>query len=151
TGFYLQDQMKFGQNWIVVAGLRYDRSVSSVEQDSDQTSTALTKRLGLMYAADHGWSPYLSYSESFKPVSGLNADNDRYVPMRVEQIEAGLKYESEDGSTQFNAAVYSLRENNRLVPDPTNPNNSIQAGKTKNTGLELELKTALGKQFDLLT
>src|SRR5690606_16823443 len=33
TGFYLQDQMKFGQNWIVVAGLRYDRSVSSVEQD----------------------------------------------------------------------------------------------------------------------
>ncbi|MDS1140230.1 TonB-dependent siderophore receptor [Pusillimonas sp. SM2304] len=150
TGFYLQDQMKFGQNWIVVAGLRHDRSVSSVEGDRDQTSTAVSKRLGLMYAADNGWSPYLSYSESFTPVSGLNADNDRFVPMRGEQVEAGLKYESEDGDTLFNASVYSLRESNRLVPDPTNPNNSIQAGKTKNKGLELELKTVIGRQLDLM-
>ncbi|MGB6104095.1 MAG: TonB-dependent siderophore receptor [Pusillimonas sp.] len=150
TGFYLQDQMKLGNNWIVVAGLRYDRSVSSVDGDDDSTSTAVSKRLGLMYAADNGWSPYVSYSESFTPVNGLNAHNDRFVPMRGKQLEAGVKYESQDGGVVFNAAAYSLREENRLTPDPTNPNNSVQAGKTKNTGLELELKTSLGRQFDLI-
>src|SRR5690606_15513465 len=71
-------------------------------------------------------------------------------PMRGKQIEAGLKYESQDGRTAFNAAVYSLKEENRLVPDPFNANNSVQVGETKNTGLELELKTAIGRQFDLI-
>jgi iron complex outermembrane receptor protein len=150
TGIYLQDQLKFGPNWIVVAGLRYDRSVNGVEGEDDSVSRATSKRLGVMYAADNGWSPYVSYSESFTPVTGLDVNNQRFVPLRGKQLEAGLKFESQDGRRTFNAAVYSLKEKNRLIPDPFNANNSVQVGETKNTGLELELKTAIGRQFDLI-
>ncbi|WP_073102685.1 TonB-dependent siderophore receptor [Pollutimonas bauzanensis] len=150
TGVYIQDQLKFGQNWIVVAGLRYDRSVNGVEDQDDSVSTATTKRLGLMYAADSGFSPYLSYSESFTPIPGLDDYNQRFVPLRGKQVEAGVKYESQDGKTNFNVATYSLREENQQVNDPANPSNQIQVGKTKTTGIELELKAELARQFDVI-
>ncbi|MCH5932463.1 TonB-dependent receptor, partial [Salmonella enterica] len=68
TGLYLQDQMKIGQHWIVTAGLRYDRARSQLEGGEVDKAQATTKRFGLMYAASNGWSPYISYSESFTPV-----------------------------------------------------------------------------------
>ncbi|GAB2886678.1 TonB-dependent siderophore receptor [Paralcaligenes ginsengisoli] len=150
TGVYIHDQLKFGHNWIVVAGLRYDRSVAALEGQDDEVSTATTRRLGLMYAADNGFSPYVSYSESFTPVAGLDFYNQRYKPLRGKQIEGGLKYESHDGKTMFNVATYSLREENRQVNDPGNPLNRLQTGETKTTGLELELKTALGRKFSVI-
>ncbi len=149
-GVYIQDQMKFGPNWIVMAGLRYDRSVSGVQGQDDLVSTATSKRLGLMYAADNGFSPYLSYSESFTPIPGLDAYDQRFVPLRGKQIEAGLKYESQDGKINVNAATYSLREENQQTSDPANPNNQIQVGATKTTGLELELKAQLGRKLDII-
>ncbi|TEA77955.1 TonB-dependent siderophore receptor [Allopusillimonas ginsengisoli] len=149
-GVYLQNQMRY-KNWIVVAGLRRDRSESMIEGEQDSVNKATTKRLGVMYAADNGFSPYLSYSESFTPVFGRNADGERFVPLKGKQIEAGLKYESPEGGTVFNVAAYTLSEENRLVDDPSRPTQQAQVGKTRNRGIELELKTELGRQFDLIS
>jgi iron complex outermembrane receptor protein len=71
NGFYLQDQIKL-DNWIFVAGLRHDKAVSSAEGSDAEKSSATTKRFGVMYAMPSGWSPYLSYSESFTPQSPRN-------------------------------------------------------------------------------
>ncbi|HWL29910.1 MAG TPA: TonB-dependent receptor, partial [Burkholderiaceae bacterium] len=106
--------------------------------------------LGILYAADNGYSPYLSYSESFTPVLGRDATGASFVPMRGKQLEAGVKYESADGGLLINAAAYTLHEENRLVADPTNPTEQAQVGKTRNRGIELELKTEIGRQFDLV-
>lgn len=148
-GIYLQDQLRYG-NWIAVAGLRRDRSKSAVEGGEDQVSRATSKRLGFMYAADNGLSPYLSYSESFTPVLGRDASGATFVPIRGKQVEAGLKYESADGGLMVNAAAYTLQEENRLIDDPANPTKQAQVGKTRNRGIELELKTEIGRQFDLI-
>lgn len=148
-GVYLQDELRW-RNWIAVAGLRHDRSESSVEGQPDYTNRATTKRLGIMYKADNGLSPYLSYSESFSPVFGTDANGDAFIPLRGKQVEAGLKYESQDGDTMFNIAAYTLSEENRLVPDPTNPNNQVQIGKTRNRGVELEYKQAIGRSLSVL-
>ncbi|MBU2288883.1 MAG: TonB-dependent siderophore receptor [Gammaproteobacteria bacterium] len=150
TGIYLQDQLKFGDHWIVVAGVRHDRVTNSVEGQDDQESSATSKRLALLYAADNGWSPYLSYGESFTPVAGLNRANQRFTPTRGKQWEAGIKYLPANGDVNFGAAVYDLRETNRLVSDPNDPNNSLQTGRTKTTGLELELKARLARDLDLI-
>jgi iron complex outermembrane receptor protein len=149
TGFYLQDQMRY-QNWIFVAGLRRDRSENAVDGQESSVSTATTKRFGLMYAFDSGFSPYISYSESFTPVLGRDAAGNAYVPLRGKQWEAGVKYESPDRKTMFSAAAYTLKEQNQLVSDPANPTRSIQVGETQNRGIELELKTTLGNDFDLI-
>lgn len=137
-GLYLQDQMKFGQHWIVVAGLRHDRARNGLEGAPTEKSQATSKRLGLMYLADNGLAPYLSYSESFTPVPGTNALGARFKPLKGKQIEAGIKFEPPGRDYSLTAAVYKLRETNRLVDDPTLPGNQIQAGSTETQGFELE-------------
>lgn len=148
-GVYLQDQLRHGP-WIVVAGLRHDKAVNSVEGGSDDRDSATTGRLGVMYLAPGGWSPYVSYSESFSPVAGLDFYNQRFRPLRGEQVEAGVKYEPEGGRTSFNAAVYRLKEKNQRTPDPANPLNTRQAGATLNEGLELEFRGRPARALELI-
>ena len=150
VGAYLQDQMRIGDHWIVVAGLRHDRAKSGLVGAADETSNATTKRLGVMFHDWAGWSPYVSYSESFTPVAGTNAlTGARYKPQKGEQIEAGLKFEPAGRDLSFSAATYELREENRLVPDPANHNTNVQAGKTKVSGFELELTGRVTSSFDI--
>lgn len=149
-GVYLQDQMKFADNWIVLAGLRHDDVTNSLAGSDDEKSNATTKRLSLMYAADNGVSPYVSYGESFTPVAGLNAANERFTPQRGKQWELGVKYLPNDRPIQMTASVYDLREDNRLVMDPNGGNNYVQAGRTKTTGAELEFKATVARDWDLI-
>lgn len=150
VGLYLQDQMRFGEHWIVVAGLRHDRVTNGLVGLADEKSSATTKRLGLMFHDWAGWSPYVSYSESFMPLAGTNAvTGARYVPQKGEQVEAGVKFEPTGRDLSFTAAAYELREENRLVPDPRNSKTNIQAGKTKVNGLELEVSGRLTDSFDI--
>lgn len=150
VGLYLQDQMRIGEHWIVVAGLRHDRAKSGLVGAADEKSSATTKRLGVMFHDWAGWSPYVSYSESFTPVGGTNAiTGSRYQPQKGEQVEAGVKFEPAGRDLSFTAATYELREENRLVPDPSNPNVNTQAGKTKTRGLELELSGKITSSFDI--
>jgi len=149
-GFYAQDQIKFDKNWIFLAGIRRDRADSTTEGQDRETDMATTKRFGLMYAADNGWSPYLSYSESFTPIAGADFYNQRWKPMRGKQVEAGIKYMPKDVDIEFTAAAYDLREKNRQTNDPNNPNNQIQAGKTRTRGVELELRGRVTKDVDVI-
>lgn len=148
-GIYIQDQMSLG-NWIFVTGLRRDRSENTVDGSPSNDSKATSKRFGLMYAFPIGVSPYVSYSESFTPELGRDTDGNAFVPLRGKQWEAGLKYESPDRKTLANISVYTLREENRLIADPNNPLRSIQAGETRNRGVELELKTTFANDLDLI-
>ena len=150
VGLYLQDQMKIGSNWVVVAGLRHDRASNEVAGSEDEKDRATTKRLGLMYLAENGWSPYVSYSESFTPISGTDFYGERYKPKRGKQVEGGVKYMPADGDSQVTAAIWSIREENQQIQDPNNGNNQIQAGRTKSRGVELEWRGAITKSIDAL-
>lgn len=149
AGLYVQDQMKIGPHWIVLAGLRHDRAESGLEGAEDEETDATTGRLGLMYAATGGWSPYVSYSESFTPVSGTDFYHRRYDPLRGEQVEAGIKFQPPNRGFTVTAAAFELREENRLVNDPENPLNQIQTGSTETAGLELEVLGSLAGVIDL--
>lgn len=148
TGIYLQDQMKIDDRWIVVAGLRHDRATSGSEGSADEKSDATTQRLGLMYLLPSGWSPYVSYSESFTPVAGTNLAGLRFKPITGKQLEGGVKWQPEGGDTSFTASVYTLKERGRLVPDPTNPLDQVQGGESRAKGLELEWLGRAGPAFE---
>ena len=149
AGVYLQDQLRW-DNWIIVAGLRHDRSTSATEGSEDETTRANTKRLGLMYALPAGWSPYVSYTESFTPQAGRTEEGVRYKPLRGEQVEAGVKYNPADRPLSATAAVYRLKEKNRTISDPTNPNFGRQVDSSVNKGVELAVKATLASNVDLL-
>ncbi len=149
VGLYLQDQMKLDR-WILVAALRHDRATSGADGSADETTSATTKRLGLMYQLPAGWSPYLSYTESFTPTAGRTLEGAVLKPLRGEQVEAGVKYMPDDSATSFTASVFRLKEKNRTVSDATDPRFGRQVDATMNKGVELELKTAPTNTLDLL-
>lgn len=150
TGLYLQDQIKISSRFALLLGARRDHATNASKGSPTDRDDATTVRGAFMYLSDSGWSPYLSYGESFQPVAGSNFYHQRYKPLRGEQWEAGVKFQSASGATTFNAAYYHLKEKNRQIPDPAQPLNSLQAGETKNKGFEAELKTRIGRNFELV-
>jgi iron complex outermembrane receptor protein len=147
TGIYLQDQVRFGEHWLVTAGVRRDRARNETEGAATERKSATTKRFGLMYSQPGGWSPYLSYSESFRPQA--NIGNQTFDPLRGKQWEAGVKGELLDGRLLMNAAVYDLREENQLEVDPTT-NLYTQRGETKARGFEYELKASVTRAVEVI-
>jgi iron complex outermembrane receptor protein len=138
TGVYLQDQMKLGR-WIAVLGARRDDVKNRLAGEPDESSSATSRRAGIMYRLAGGFVPYLSYSESFTPVASTDLSGNRFKPLEGEQLETGVKWESADGRLAFNAAYYDLEEKNHLAPDPSNPLNTVQTGETRTHGMEFEL------------
>lgn len=136
-GLYLQDQISYEDIASLVVGVRHDRAVARIEGEPNETSTATTFRAGLIGNIGHGVAPYVSYSESFQPVAGLDAYDKRFKPQRGRQWEAGIKWQPAP-ELLMSAAVFDIRETNRPMTDPNNPVNTIQTGLARSRGVELE-------------
>lgn len=148
-GLYAQDQLRYG-NWILVGGLRHDRSSSKADDSERESIRANTRRLGLLYAFPSGWSPYLSYTESFTPQTGRTEEGALYKPLRGKQTEAGIKYLPADGRLSANLAVYHLKEKNREIADVDNPRFGLQVDSSTNRGVEVEVTAKVSPSLALL-
>ncbi len=139
-GFYLQEQARFDERWVGVLGWRHDRAENDIEgRPAARTDDrANTRRAGLVYLADGGWAPYVSYAESFLPLGGVDVYGEAYRPQRGKQWEAGLKWQPPGGRVTSALALYELRDTNRKTTDPANPLNSLQMGEVTVRGAELE-------------
>lgn len=144
VGLLVQDQMKFFDRLSLRLGLRRDYVRNAVVDGPVTRDWATTGSAGLVYEVLPGLAPYASYSQSFNPVAGTNAEGEAFEPKRGEQVEAGVKWEASSLPLQASAAVYSLTEENRLASDPENVNESIQIGEARVKGVELEAQGALG-------
>ena len=150
-GLYVQDQIKFDR-WIVNAGLRRDRAETSrgtaagsiAANDSKTTGSA-----GLLYLFDNGVAPYASYSTSFAPVIGTNYSVTPQPETGV-QYEFGLKYQPVGSNSFITASVFDLRKQNVTTVDPVNVTKRVQTGEVRTRGVELEGKTSLGRQLDVI-
>lgn len=165
TGAYLQDQITLDR-WRFTAGGRYDwfeddswsqnynavtgayaaRSRSKIDDE------AFSGNAGVLYAFDNGFSPYLSYSESFQPSaydSTNSYDGKPFDPVRGKQWEVGVKYQPSGFDGLFTLAAYDLRQNDVAVPDTDHGSVCgatgttqcrIGDGKTRVRGVELEAR-----------
>jgi len=148
-GLYVQDQIRY-QKWLMTLGLRKDWADTRVEDGERQKDDAVTGRIGLTYLFDNGVAPYISYSESFSPIIGLNADTQQsYKPLEGEQWELGVKYQPPGSNTLLTAAVFDLREQNRQIFGVT-PRGDRQAGETQVKGVELEGLVEVTPEWNLI-
>lgn len=141
VGVYAQDQIKFGAQWTLVAGLRHERARTFTDNQvagtqSTQRDNDTTGNLGLVYEFRPNWSTYASYSESFLPVSGQDAAGNMFKPETGKQLEWGVKYAGKGRTASL--AVYDLKRRNVSVSDPVNEGFNIQAGEQRARGIELE-------------
>lgn len=155
TGVYLQDQAQWNQ-WVFTLGGRHDwAKVSATDRSSggstsETNDSAFTWRGGVNYLFDNGITPYFSYSESFEPTSGTSAQGNPFKPSRGKQYESGVKYVPKDRPLVLTAAVYQLTKDNNLTIDSAHPTFSAQTGEIRSRGIELEGKTALTQEINLI-
>lgn len=151
AGLYLQEQAKIGDRVVVMASVRRDRyrEVSDdvniadpvagtyVTTHADETTWATTGRVGAVFLAPSGLSPYVSYATSFEPNAGADISGQRFEPSRGKQAEVGLRYAPADVPLSVLASVYDLRKTNVLMtPNPGQP--TVAEGEVRSRGLELQ-------------
>ena len=144
TGFYAQDQIKFGENWVVTLGGRQDHVRQTTDNYLDFTRTrksdsAFSGRAGLTYLLGNGWAPYVSYVTSFLPNSGVDINSEPFKPSRGKQVEVGVKFQPVGTRALFTAAAFDLRKTNVVTADPAT-SEERQTGKQRSRGIELEAK-----------
>ncbi|MDQ2823710.1 MAG: TonB-dependent siderophore receptor [Pseudomonadota bacterium] len=147
TGLYAQDQINLTSQWLLTVGLRHDRADNETVGSDTQKSSATTKRAGLMYLADSGVSPYVSYSESFTPVAN-STQGQVFKPLRGQQWEAGVKYEPVGSNLALNASAYQWKEKNQLKS--LTPVLTVQLGSTDAKGVELEARGRVWQEIDII-
>ena len=152
-GIYAQDQIKFGSQWMLTLGGRYDKVKSRSDdriaaQHTETPDSAFTGRVGLTYLSAIGLAPYLSYAQSFLPTAGVDSQGDPFKPTRGRQVELGIKYQSADARTLVTAAMYDLTKRNVVTYDPVSYE-AQQVGEMRSRGLEIEIKASLARGIDL--
>ncbi|HEY3591822.1 MAG TPA: ferrichrome porin FhuA [Buttiauxella sp.] len=153
TGLYMQDQAEWDK-WVLTLGGRYDFAKTSTFTRSSSTTAEIndeqfTWRGGLNYVFDNGIAPYISYSESFEPVSGASKQGKPFDPSKGKQYEAGVKYVPKDLPVTVTAAVYQLTKDKNLTADPTDNAFSVQGGEIRSRGFELEAKAAVNENINV--
>lgn len=124
-GLYVQDQIRFGERFIAIAGVRWDRFEDDDRlSDVDFADSEVTYRLGLIFKPRQDISTYASWSNTFEPQGAGNQNADvggPFAPVTGSQIEAGVKTALQGGRIQINAAVYQIVRENILQVDPSLP------------------------------
>ncbi|MBR0826062.1 TonB-dependent siderophore receptor [Bradyrhizobium manausense] len=147
-GIYAQDQLRLGP-WLAVLGLRHDYVTSATQGLPVETHQATTGRAALMYELPFGLTPYVTYAQSFNPIFGAAVCATVCAPQRGEMVELGFKYNPAPGNA-INGAIFDTTERNRLASDPDNPLLSVQTGKVRIRGAELEVLTRVTPDLDLI-
>lgn len=148
TGFYLQDQVKYGDRISVVVGGRRDRATSASNGGPEDENKATTFRGGVIVEVFEGVSPYFSYSESFQPVFGGDFYGTPFKPREGRQYEGGIKWQPAPTSL-ISVAYFDIEESNFITSDPDNIQNFIQAGAVGSKGYEFEAIVNLWSSFNL--
>ncbi|MEH0018063.1 MAG: TonB-dependent siderophore receptor [Desulfobacter sp.] len=140
---YSQYQLKFDGKWVGVIGGRYDwveteNFSEKNSQDESRDDGEFSINTGLMYIADNGLSPYVSYAQSFDVLSTIDpTTGDLYKPLEGEQVEIGVKYLPHFIDGYINVALFDITQENALV---TNPSTFVatQTGEVTSRGIEIE-------------
>ena len=151
-GYYVQDQIKFNDQWQLHLGLRHD----TIKQDLrfgfagpadvfKRNDSKTSPRVGLLYQPAQWLSLYGNCAESFGSTFNYEAEV-LYKPEEARQCEVGAKMEALDGRFNVNVSVYDLTKTNIPTPNP-NTNRTEAIGEGESKGLEIDMQ---GKVTDNL-
>lgn len=103
--------------------------------------------MAAIYQLGNGLTPYLNYSTSFEPTSGVDTETgEAFKPTTAKQFEGGLKYRSQDGATRL-AAYFDIKKRNVVVNTP-DFGKYTQNGEVRSRGVEVSWNQALTDRLD---
>jgi iron complex outermembrane receptor protein len=147
VGFYANDLIGISDQVKLLVSVRHDNFNYHDHDKAYDTTTrfrqgATTPRVGVVYQPIPSVSLYANYARSFNPQQFTILRNGQIpAPSEGEQIEGGVKYQTEDGRWTASAAVYQIRKTNVSTPDPTDNTGtfSILSGEDRSRGIELDV------------
>ena len=157
TGLYLQDELR-ADKFLFTLGGRYDRLRSTTDNhltgiSTDTDVNNFSGRAGISYITDLGLVPYISYSESFMPNSGIGSDGKSFDPTQGKQWELGAKYQPAGMDALLTVALFDITKTNVLTPEldgsGATTGYSIATGEIRSRGIELEAKATLAQGWDI--
>ncbi len=154
---YAQDLITITRQFKALVGARFDRykqrfldepTNMRTPQDDNRTSP----RVGFVYQPKDFVSIYYSYGSSFSPQypgSQYSVNSRPFKPAIGEQHEAGVKFGAAGGKLNATLAFYNLTFRDLVTADPNNPGFSIQTGKQRSRGVELDVAANLWRGLNL--
>lgn len=153
TGLYLQDQMALDA-WRLTLGGRWDKlDTDSVfynandAQDSRRDSQ-FSGNAALSYVFDSGFTPYMSYAESFQAEAG-GSEGKAFQPSTGKQYELGIKYQPPGSDMLFTAAAYDLKRQDIVSTNTLGASQPLEEVHVR--GFELEAIGNVTENFTLTT
>jgi len=148
VGFYLQDQLHFGDGWLVTLNGRYDHVYTDATGTPEYKGNdgAFSGRAGIAYEFANGLTPYASASTFFNPLIGSSAAVAFFEPETGEQYEVGLKYQPTWFDGLFTLAFFDLTRRNVVTGSF---GAETQIGEVNSRGFEFEAKANLTDDLKL--
>jgi len=155
VGLLLQDQIEISPQWNLLLGGRVDflNQISRSEPivipglvnlpglQGEQSDTAFSPRVGLVYQPIQPLAFYASYSRSFQPntLTQTTATGEFLDPEEGEQFEVGAKAELFNGQLAATLALFNISQTNIAATDPNNPQFVVPIGEQTSRGIELDV------------
>jgi len=149
TSVYLADTIALNEQWLVTAGLRWDRfkldytstTVADVVTEFSRTDKELSYQGSLVYKPLPNGSIYAGYGTSFNPsAEGLTLANAGVAAVDPEQsktLEIGTKWELLEEHLFLSAALFRTEKTNARESDPVTAGLTVLSGEQVVNGLEL--------------
>jgi iron complex outermembrane receptor protein len=140
TGLYLQDQIALDA-WRLTLGGRWDRlDTDSVfynagNAEDSRRDSQFSGNAALSYVFDSGFTPYISYAESFQAEAGGSA-GEAFQPSTGKQYELGVKYQPPGSDMLFTAAAYDLKRQDIVSTNTLGATQPLEEVQVR--GFELE-------------
>ena len=159
---YALDTLKFGAQWELTGGIRWDYFGLDYKDQNFSTTTPglvtrtdniphtdriFSPRAALVYKPEENGSVYFSWGTSFNPSGeelsfvtssrSFNISNADLEPEKNRNLEFGTKWEFFGDRMLLTGAVFRAEKTNARVPDPTNAALNVLGGDFRVDGVEL--------------
>ncbi|MGE4219672.1 MAG: TonB-dependent receptor [Alphaproteobacteria bacterium] len=154
---YAFDTIKFGQQWELSGGLRYDRFKTDYRDANlvtyKRNDDAVTWRIGTVYKPYTNGSIYFAYGTSINPSAEgltLSATTSTLEPEESESYELGTKWDLAAEKLALTAALFRTNKTNARTSTGGGGAPQVLSGEQRVEGLELGVTGHVTDRFRLM-
>jgi len=153
---YAQDALYLTDNWIVVAGMRYQYYTQYAGKgrpfnvNTDSRDEQWTPKLGLVYKLTPSVSLFANYSQTFMPQSSIASYIGDLPPETSNAYEVGAKFDLFNGITA-NIALFDIHKRNVLYNESVGGETIAKtAGRVRSQGVEVDVAGSLTENTNII-
>lgn len=147
---YISDVVYILPNLSAMLSARVDHftgNPTAYAVEESKATTTFSPKLGLVYQPIQDklsiFANYMNGFQNVEPVQNVASDGSKYFayfdPEHANQWEVGTKASLVKDKLSITASYYNIKVKDKVMPDPTNVQNSIQGGEVESKGFEVSV------------